>query len=185
MKTPEITSVYQLIRFLNYGEGYGPVLKSIGFGAREVAKFCHWDADHQVRVRLSGDDHYDLYLLCWQKDQHSTIHDYDHSRSWIYVLEGELQEENYIYSQFSQRLLMSNGKVLQEGDLAIRKPFNGYHCLTCTADRAVSLHLSSEPAKVWNVYNTQLGKLEEKPVIPDYDLDLKNSPYENSLSRSC
>ncbi len=51
------------------------------------------DLTERTCVRLHRDDHLDVWLLCWESDQETGLHDHDLSSGAVHVCEGDLVED--------------------------------------------------------------------------------------------
>jgi len=177
MTIPKITSVSQLVRNLNMGggyDGYESILQSIYFAREELNQYCHWSHDHHTRISLTSMDSYELLLVCWENGQQTTIHDYNDSEGWIYMIEGELQEEHYSYSKVLEELQNRGTQTLSTGQLAYENAYGGLHRFSNKSGaRAISLHLYAGPIKVWNEFNEATRTMEQVPVKSNFSIEVK------------
>eukprot|EP01098_Paradermamoeba_levis_P006953 TRINITY_DN2886_c0_g2_i1.p1 TRINITY_DN2886_c0_g2~~TRINITY_DN2886_c0_g2_i1.p1 ORF type:complete len:818 (-),score=190.86 TRINITY_DN2886_c0_g2_i1:222-2675(-) len=144
------------------------IMKSFQLNPKEWGQYVTFDEGHYTRSLVSTDDsNFSLILIAWTEGQQSPIHDHHHSRTWIKVLEGELEETTYVNlnSQNSQRGLL---KVLETNPLAtdavIYRDHNCIHKNESKAPKAVTLHLYSPPCLECCSYNLATGEKRRIPV---------------------
>jgi predicted metal-dependent enzyme (double-stranded beta helix superfamily) len=56
------------------------------------------DAERRVFVEIAGDEHYEVWLICWMPGHDTGFHDHDLSSGAVSVLSGELIEERLTLS---------------------------------------------------------------------------------------
>jgi Cysteine dioxygenase type I len=98
------------------------------------------EPDQRVFVELYRDVHLDVWLICWQDQQDTGMHDHDLSSGAVYVADGELVED---------RLVGGRGGILEE---SVTRPASTVfdfdaarvHCMRHPGGApAVSVHLYS------------------------------------------
>ena len=135
-----INSLKDLIDSLREEVGfksYADVLKNIRFGFGEIEHLCFWDPDNYSKITIEKNGKYELALICWEKGQHSAIHNHDNDEAWTYVVKGELTEDVYENdtakdSNVLKRRRMSALLSDESKQHRLSNSFNG---------RSVSLHL--------------------------------------------
>lgn len=118
-------------------KSYADVLKNIRFGFGEVEHLCFWDPDNYSKITIDKNGEYELALICWEKNQESTIHNHPNEEAWTYVLKGELTED--VFEEGG----ISNSKVLKRRRMSalIENPTKQHKLTNSFLGRSVSLHL--------------------------------------------
>lgn len=68
------------------------ILIESGITADDVASACIFNDSHYARNKISGNDWYDLFVMCWKPGQSSAIHDHRDSSCALKILEGTATE---------------------------------------------------------------------------------------------
>ncbi len=117
------------------------LLSKIRFNYKDIEHLCFWDADHYSRINIGSGKNYSVDLICWEKDQHSPIHNHSDDHAWTYVLKGQITEKLYTpingeKFNFKEEVVLpqKNSSNLNSGEVyhELVNSFNG---------RSVSLHL--------------------------------------------
>lgn len=74
---------------------YESILNRIRFNFKDIEHLCFWDADNYSKINIGEGKNYELVLICWEKEQHSPIHQHGYEEAWTYVLKGEITEKKY------------------------------------------------------------------------------------------
>ncbi|XP_003382794.1 PREDICTED: cysteine dioxygenase 1-like [Amphimedon queenslandica] len=110
----------------------------------------------------TGNDRYNLILICWGEGQGSCIHDHSGSQCVMKIMSGKLRETLF---QMPKREGQSEMTVKEyrdyakdevahiNDDIGLHRVENPSH-----ADTAVSLHLYFPPIKVCRSFNQQTGE---------------------------
>jgi len=116
--------------------------------------------DEPGRVSLYSTENFQLFLTCWEKDQHGQIHDIDSKEAWIHPICGQFIEERYRkikgsmqLEQVSSILMNSQSYSHMENSKTIYKYINSYE------NRSVCLHLYSKPVLKWQEYDENTGEV--------------------------
>ncbi|MGB0882777.1 MAG: hypothetical protein ACPGSO_07460 [Vicingaceae bacterium] len=121
---------------------YDEILKSIQFNYKEIEHLCFWDADNYSKINVGSGLNYELVLICWEKNQQSTVHRHNCDEAFSYVLKGELTENVYQISNGNERSLMHSLTLPQESVSSISNVGNKEHqFVNSYKGRTVSLHL--------------------------------------------
>ncbi len=167
----DIKTIEHLNKNLNMGPGYGgylDILKSIKLPEEEWSRFCSWKEDGYTRNCISNCDAYELILMCWNKDQHSPIHNYDFQEGWIKVLQGELSIDIFKIDHNSLSCALDETVVVSEREYIYLNDSMGFHRVRNSGGgKTVSLHLHSERVQKWEVFED--CKKEFNTVSPSYD----------------
>ena len=172
----QITSLPQLIKNLVYGggyDGYQGILDSIEFDRKEVKPYCHWSKKHYVRISLARMDVFELYLICWEKGQETPIYQLNHVNAWVYVLEGELTDEEYRLPSNNEAPIPYQKNILQKRKYTETSDNVGLHKLINShKGRTISLHLFMDEVNKWQVFNPKTKELEEHDFKTHFTYDL-------------
>lgn len=153
------------------GPGYGgylDILKAIKLPEEEWKKHCLWKEDGYSRNCISNCDDYELILMCWEKEQHSPIHNFNFQEGWIKVLQGELSIDIYHLDKEALSCKLDETITIKEKEYTYLNDNMGFHRVRASAEgRTVSLHLNSARVKSWEVFKDCEKKFEQ--VTPKYD----------------
>ncbi len=165
----KITNVQQLVEALknkDQGISYLHIMSSIDIPEREYERFYTWKLSHYTRNCLVKTADFELLLICWEKGQQSSIHDFDSREAWIHPLRGRLTEERFRLKdgrleKVSSVLLGTSEFSYMTDPIAIHRYTNSYE------SRSVSLNLYAQPIEKWNEYDEKTGKVVAKNVSYD------------------
>ena len=143
------TKIYSLKELINVLDKNNTVIdylntfSKIHFGFKEIEHLCFWDPDYYSKININKGDDYELVLICWEKGQHSAIHNHEVKEAWTYILKGELTEEIYSRIDGSDEFKLENTVKLPERKISsLKKDSRKVHRLINSYDgRSVSLHL--------------------------------------------
>lgn len=99
-------------------------------------------------VSLHRDDHVDVWLLCWTRDNDTGWHDHDISSGAVRVIQGALAESNPRIGGEPAVRVVGAGRSFAFGPEHI-------HRLTGEEDRSVSIHAYSPP--LWRLGQYTIG----------------------------
>ena len=122
-----------------------------------------FDEADRVSVSIGGNEHLEVWLICWNEGQSSGMHDHDASHGAAVVVEGQLRED----------LLGPGGPVASatfgEGACMLF-PAGHIHDMTQVGPtRAVTLHAYSPPLQYVGRYDMGAGQLRRDAVPRDQD----------------
>lgn len=93
------------------------------------------------KEKIFENDKLDIYILTWDINQESKIHDHAKNGCWLKMLQGNLKEN--IYDENLKFLFQKN---LNENDIGFMHNNMGYHNIQNNENKiAVSLHVYSPP----------------------------------------
>ncbi|MDP9283365.1 MAG: hypothetical protein M3P41_00155, partial [Actinomycetota bacterium] len=55
------------------------------------------DVGQRIYIQLYRDTHLDVWMICWLDDQKTGYHDHDLSSGAVYVCDGELVEDRFLF----------------------------------------------------------------------------------------
>ncbi len=122
---------------------YEFILNNIRFNFKDLEHLCFWDPDNYSRINIATGDDYSLDLICWEKEQHSPIHNHAKDKAWFYILKGELTEKLYKPINGSGHYNLEAEKILSPKKIShLNHGGSLYHELVNSLNgRSVSLHL--------------------------------------------
>jgi len=157
--------IYQLSE--SSKEDYTQILTDFDFEVVDFSAIEHWTPNCYSRNCFYRDENFELILICWDKSQETAIHDHDGEECWVYLLQGEL-EEDFFRLGSSQQLELTKTKILTENQMTKSDKNSGFHRLrNNTTNRAISLHLYAKPIKQSQTFDNELGSLVEKKLKDD------------------
>ncbi|MCB0401900.1 MAG: cysteine dioxygenase family protein [Flavobacteriales bacterium] len=146
-QSDKIFNLNQLTDALNQADGgdatYEFIMGNIRFGFKDIEHLCFWDADFYSRINIASGSNYSLDLICWEKQQHSPIHNHEKDRAWFYILKGEITEKLYKPINGSGHYEFEAEKILAPRRSShLNHGGERYHELVnSNSGRSVSLHL--------------------------------------------
>jgi len=111
-----------------------------------------------------GNGKFNLILVCWNKNQSSTIHDHSNSHCFMKMLDGSLSETLYNWPTEEEK--SSNAAMkpirstrLKKGSVAYINDSIGLHRVGNNSEEqpAVSLHVYSPPFQMCQIFNEKNG----------------------------
>jgi len=155
-----ITSVQELILALEEGpgqDGYLSILKRLEIPVRDLVPLCTWHQKHYTRNCLSRNADFELFLICYEKGQRTSIHDYDSQEAWVHPVSGEVTEERFALGP-NGALRLVNSTVLRPPTFSYMHNGSSVHRYVNTHDgRSITLNLYAKPLRKWKVYDETTG----------------------------
>ncbi len=120
----------------------------------DVERYYHFGAASYGRNLVFSNADFEVILMCWQSNQHSTAHDHNGSLCVMKCLAGELEEQRYIKTATQMpRLLATEKKLLVAGETSSITDQEGLHSISNNSVRAAcSLHFYFPAIHSTNVY---------------------------------
>lgn len=109
------------------------------YNGTDWKKYINFSEDTYYKKLLYQTSAFDIYLICWKKNQQSKIHDHPSNGCLMKVLEGSLLENIY---QNDYKLVYKESKILKENDIGYRVNNLILHDIRALDD-AVSIHIYS------------------------------------------
>ena len=143
--TNKITTINQLIGVLERDEknyNYESIVSQLRLNFKDIEHLCFWDSDHYSRINIAIGKNYTIDLICWEKEQHSLIHNHQKDKAWFYILKGEITENLYLPMN-NKKFNLKEVKVLSPKKTShLNHGGSIYHELINSYNgRSVSLHL--------------------------------------------
>lgn len=105
--------------------------------------------DKYNKILIKRTEYFELYLIFWNENQKSDIHDHPRQGCLMKILSGELQEQEYINT--NGEIKQSNLKILKK-DKIIYKSGNEILHQIFSPQKSVSIHLYSPPFYEYQKY---------------------------------
>lgn len=146
---------------------YLSILNAIDIPQREFEQFYYWTNDHYSRISLTKSNDFELLLVCWEKGQNSSIHDFDSQEAWIHPIQGEIIEEQFV--QTGNRLEKVSAVRLGPSEFSyMAEPISIHRYSNSYESRTVSLHLYAGPVEKWKAYDEKTLETSQRTV--QYDI---------------
>jgi cysteine dioxygenase len=130
-----------------------------------LAPYLNWDRQHYTRNLVDKTPFYELVAICWEAGQVSSVHNHRDQNCWMAVPVGRLLVDNYrVISQNVERgvccLETANSVEMNPEHPCAVDPLEPVHRVRNPREfnqRAVSLHVYSEPFDTCVVYSPEQG----------------------------
>jgi cysteine dioxygenase len=130
-----------------------------------LAPYLTWDKQHYTRNLIGKTEAYALMAICWDTGQGSSIHNHRDQNCWMAVPIGRLLVENYLvlFQDINEgRCALETADTLEMNPSrpGVVDPLNPVHRVYNPSDfnqRAVSLHIYSQPFDTCVVYSPERG----------------------------
>jgi cysteine dioxygenase len=170
--TEKINTINYLVNELKNIESeeeYKKIVKRLEIPVEEYKPYMHWSKDHYTRNCIARTEDFELILLCWSEGQETPIHCHNNQECWVYVVEGEFDEQRFVESEKKSEELEVDAELqLEEDGVSYMNDDMGYHSLANISDgRAMSLHLYMNPIDECSIYNEESGEFEWKTMKYD------------------
>lgn len=150
------------------------VMEAYVSNEKDWERFAHFDEGRYTRNLVdSGNEKFNLMVLCWAEDQSSAIHDHSNAHCLMKVLSGELYETQYRWPskgkadelEASTASSASRMETIRESkysrdqvayicdDIGLHRVAN-----KSISHKAVSLHLYCPPFETCQTFNERTGE---------------------------
>lgn len=167
MKTQE--HIHSLINLLSKSskEDYTEILLNFNFDAIDFSEIEFWEPQCYTRNCFYKDENFELILICWDKGLQTAIHNHDGEDCWVYLLEGELEEDFYQLDE-NEQLKYCSTNNLKPKQVTKSEELKDFHRLrNGEKARAMSIHVYAKPIEQSLTYDERLGKLVDKKLKYD------------------
>ena len=132
--------------------------------------------ERYTRNLVSGNDRFEVILICWPEGVSTPIHNHEGQSCWVYVLSGKLAFTTYKWlgCERDKRVmhleLASHIPVAAEGSLNVIDERDAIHRLSNEAsfsDRALSLHVYAKPLTTCAIYDVNTGSCWDQTLKYD------------------
>jgi len=139
---------------------------------RSFLTFTHFNVDNLkilfnelncVKTNVYSNEYIDIFIICWNNNQYSKIHDHAEKGCLMKVLKGELQEDLYCFGPASTSPLQGKrpitqpayirSMILQDNDVSYREGNEYLHNIVNKNCKTISLHIYSPPGYKTNYYD--------------------------------
>ena len=161
--------IYSLIQLLSKSpkEDYTNILLNFNFQNIDFSEIENWKIHSYTRNCFYKDENFELILICWDKGQKTAIHNHNGEECWVYLLEGELEEDFYELDDSGQ-LEYKSSQILRPNEITKSEGHDGFHRLrNSSKSRALSLHVYAKPIAQSLTFDDALGKLVDKNLRYD------------------
>ena len=136
-----MNSIIEHLKLNGFDDSLTDVLRN--YHMDDYKPYIHVDSTHYSKTKVYENDTFEIFVITWDKNQMSRIHDHSDNGCYMLILEGSLIED--IYDISTSRKIQSN--VLNAGFIGYIHNNIGYHSISnpSSTDIAVSLHVYSPP----------------------------------------
>lgn len=107
------------------------------YNQNDWEKYIIIDEIHYKKIKIFNNDIFDIFIIIWNYNQGTKIHDHAFNGCYLKVLKGSIEEQIY-----DNNLKPIKNNVLQINDIGFMKNDIGYHTIKNKHnDVAVSLHV--------------------------------------------
>ena len=94
-----INSLNQLIERLRTAskDEYKSIGVTLDLPLKELEPFMFWSDKRYTRNCIVREGDFELILLCWEPGQGTSIHCHGGEECWVYMIDGMIEESNYIF----------------------------------------------------------------------------------------
>lgn len=161
----KIDSIEKLVQKLDLYDTseYAGLFPLLDLSPAALEAYAFFSLDKYTRNCVARTDRYELLLLCWEPGQETKVHCHNRQECWVYVAEGQLEEERFSANDLNglQMLTSENDLKLASEKLSYMSDQMGYHLLRNTHQgRAMTLHLYAGPIERCRIYNTDTKQFE-------------------------
>ena len=103
---------------------------------------------NKKKIDIVDNDYFDMYVVSWNNNKKSKIHDHSENGCIMKVLNGNLNE--YIYDK---NLKLINYKTITTNDVSFIDNNKGYHSIRNIDDVSNTLHIYSPPNHITKYFN--------------------------------
>ncbi len=161
--------IHALIDVLSHSskEDYTEILLSFNFQDIDFSEIENWKPHSYTRNCFYKDENFELILICWDKGQKTAIHNHNGEECWVYLLEGELEEDFYELDDSGQ-LEYKSSQILRPNEITKSEGHDGFHRLrNSSKSRALSLHVYAKPIAQSLTYDEDLDKFIDTKLSYD------------------
>jgi cysteine dioxygenase len=156
-----------LIQALDKGPGKGgylSMLRSADIPLVELEPFSSWNERHYTRNCIVQREAYELLLICFEKGQRTSIHDYNTEEAYVRPMVGAVLEERY--EPEPQGGVRQVGSVLlsPESVSHLHDGHSIHRYVNAFPGRSMTLNLYARPLRKWRVYDERTGSSHMGPA---------------------
>ncbi len=110
--------------------------------------YVSFNPDKYMKTLVYRNNIYDIYVISWNKNQESPIHDHPDKGCIMTILDGNIEELLY-----DNELNLIKTLEYKAGDVTYIDNNIGFHKMK-TIDKCITLHIYSPPLYSMNIYNS-------------------------------
>ncbi len=112
--------------------------------------YCSFCSDSYKRNHVYGDDVIDVYIICWNIEQASGVHDHPNNGCLLRVMRGILRED--VYTKTNDHVKRIKTNQMGTDDISYKIGRSGLHNIINEGQQAASLHIYSPPKHALKFY---------------------------------
>jgi cysteine dioxygenase len=106
-------------------------------------KYVSFSEDKYKKNLVKRNDKLEIFIICWNNNQISGIHDHPSNGCILKVLQGELEE--HYYNNVNNNVELINVNLCKENSIGYQEGKNGLHRIKNNDNKTISLHIYSPP----------------------------------------
>jgi len=151
---------------------YIEIFDNFNFENVSFEAFESWSEGQYTRNCIFKNEEFELILICWDRNQETSIHNHDGEDCWVYIIEGEIEEVFYNFED-NGKLKKLRSQIVTNGTTSFINDKIGLHKLRNNSDaKTKSLHLYAKPIGKCRSYCEESGVFEEKNLTYDNELSI-------------
>jgi cysteine dioxygenase len=139
-----MNSIIEHIKLFGFHNHHSMVDMLKTYCSDDYEKYICVNAGHYSKEKVFANDDFEIFVITWDKNQSSPIHDHSDNGCYMLILEGALIEEIYDSQNFTRKIKLNELKSRFIGYIHNNI---GYHRIInpSSTEIAVSLHIYSPP----------------------------------------
>ena len=165
----DIPSLDILIKALDASapQNFVNIIKRMNVPYTDFLPYSTWSEDSYTRNCIKRTEHYEMILICWERNAQTPIHGHNGQNCWVYQLDGDIIEYRFSQLESKELVEISNWK-LRPSALTFMDDQMGYHQLVNVSDRrSMTLHIYVNPINECEVFNESTKEFEQKSLRYD------------------
>jgi len=118
--------------------------RSVDLARLDLTSYRQFTPTRYARNSIHACEHFELVAICWLPKQASSIHDHGRSHCLYVIVEGEMQEEQFVLDD-GGRPRRTQARQFGPGQITIAAPADVHRIVNATSENLVTLHLYSPP----------------------------------------
>ena len=113
----------------------------LAYNENDWKNYISSDEKRYNKIKIFEDELFDIYIIIWNFNQQSNIHNHSKNGCWLKILQGKIEEKIY---DSTFELIKYN--IQNDGEVSFIKDEIGYHRIkNINNDISVSLHIYNPP----------------------------------------
>ncbi len=113
------------------------------YSGKDYIDYVNFDDKSYKRNIVYKDNLFEVYIICWNNNQKSEIHDHPINGCLLKIIEGELIEKRY--EKRDDKMIKTCCNLLKKGLTSYMEGKNGLHSIKNGDQQTVSIHIYSPP----------------------------------------